>query len=61
MVDKAALSDLCQQIAKDCEDDVTRYERAPFNGQTMAAYQGEQNAMIAALANIVKATLELLS
>lgn len=60
MVTKDRLIQLCTEISQDAEADVYRYERAPFDGKTMAAYQGEQNAMIAALANMLKSTLELL-
>lgn len=60
MVDKTRLINLCREIAEDAEADVYKYERAPFDGKTVAAYQGEQNAMIAALANILKETLSLI-
>lgn len=46
-----------EMIAEDAEADVTRYERQPLDGKTMAAYQAEHNAMIQALA---KADLLLL-
>jgi uncharacterized protein YukE len=57
-VDKARLVATCDMIIGDCANDVTRYEGAPFDGKTMAAYQGEQNAMISALAGMVRVLVE---
>ena len=37
--------EILTMIAADAEADVLRYEGAPFDGKTLAAYQGEQNAM----------------
>lgn len=52
-MNKERLIEVCSTIASDAESDVTKYEGQPFNGKTMAAYQGEQNAMIQALANVL--------
>ena len=50
----ARLVDICEMIEQDAEKDVTRYEGMPFDGKTVAAYQGEQNAMTQALAKGLK-------
>jgi hypothetical protein len=54
---KDELVNICKMIADDAEADVIRYEGAPFDGKTVAAYQGEQNAMIAALAHVIQEML----
>lgn len=56
-VDRAKLVARCDMIIADAEADVSRYGGLPFDGKTMTAYQGEQNAMIAALASIVRELL----
>lgn len=46
-----------QEIARDAEADVKRFEGAPFNGRTVAEYMGCQAAAIAALAKVVESLL----
>lgn len=48
---------VCQEIARDAEADVTRFELAPFTGKTVAEYMGCQAAAIAALAKLVESLL----
>lgn len=61
MPDFVRLREICVMIADDAEKDVFKYEHMPFDGSTMAAYQGEQNAMIQALANVLKELVEFVS
>ncbi|KKM89415.1 hypothetical protein LCGC14_1248820 [marine sediment metagenome] len=49
--------EVLQEIAADAEADVNRYEGLPFTGRTVAMIHGEQNAMIASLANIIETLL----
>ena len=46
-----------RDIVKDAKADIDRYEGMPFTGRTVAMIHGEQNAMIAALANIMETLL----
>ena len=46
-----------KDIMKDAEADIDRYEGMPFTGKAAAMIHGEQNAMIAALANIMETLL----
>lgn len=48
---------VCQEIARDAEADVHRFEGAPFDGRTVAEYLGGQSALIAALAKVVESLL----
>lgn len=45
-------------IAKDMKNDAANFDGLPFNGKTVAEYLGNLGAAIAALADIVKSTLE---
>lgn len=45
-------------IAGDAEGDVREFEGKPFNGRAIADFNGKQNAMIQALANILKELVE---
>ena len=49
---------ILETIAKDMEDDAAAFDGKPFNGKTMAEYNGRLGAAIAALANIVKSLIE---
>ena len=45
-------------IAKDQEDDATAFDGKPFTGRTVAEYNGNQGAAIAALANVMISILQ---
>ena len=47
-----------QEVARDVENDVKRFEGAPFNGKTVAEYFGCQAAAIKAVADILLAVVE---
>jgi len=47
-----------EMIADDMKKDATKFDGQPFNGKTVATYFGNQGAAIAALAKILKKTLE---
>ena len=47
-----------EMIAQDMENDAKHFEGKSFTGKTVAEYNGNQGAAIAALANIVKSLLE---
>lgn len=49
---------ILKMIEEDMEKDVTNFDGQPFNGKTVATYFGNQGAAIAALANLIRATLE---
>ncbi len=49
---------LLEKIAKDMENDAKEFDGRPFNGRTVGEYFGNHGAAIAALAKIIKATLE---
>jgi hypothetical protein len=42
-----------EEIQRDAEADVHRFEGQPFNGKTVAEYMGGQAALISALAGVV--------
>lgn len=44
---------VCNEIAEDMARDASAFDGKPFNGRTMAEYNGNQGAAIAALARIV--------
>lgn len=46
--------EVLEMIAKDMEDDATKFDGQPFNGKTVAEYFGNQGAAIAALSGIIK-------
>ena len=46
-----------EMIAEDMKNDAVSFDGKPFNGKTMAEYNGNQGAAIAALADIVKSIL----
>ena len=46
-----------QEIARDAEADVDRFEGQPFSGKTVAEYMGCQAAAIKALAEVVETLL----
>ena len=47
-----------ETIAKDMEDDARNFDGKPFNGRTLAEYNGNQGAAIAALADIIISILQ---
>lgn len=47
-----------KMIAEDMKKDAENFDGKPFDGKTVAEYFGNQGAAIAALANILKSTLE---
>jgi len=49
---------ILELIAQDMEDDAKNFDGKPFTGKTVAEYNGNQGAAIAALANIVKTLLD---
>lgn len=49
------------EIAADMARDATYFDGKPFNGRTLAEYNGNQGAAIAALAHIVKELLEVVA
>ena len=51
-------SKVLEMIATDMKHDAENFDGRPFNGKTVAEYFGNQGAAIAALADIVKSTLE---
>lgn len=50
--------EICDQIAKDAENDATNMDGQPFTGKTIATYFGYHGASIATLANLIKSVLE---
>ena len=49
---------ILETIAKDMEDDARNFDGKPFNGRTLAEYNGNQGAAIAALADIIISILQ---
>ena len=49
---------LCEQIAKDVENDAAEFDGKPFSGRTVAQYFGNHGAAIAALADLIKEVLK---
>ena len=47
-----------EAIAKDMENDARNFDGKPFNGKTVAQYFGNQGAVVATLADIVKSLLK---
>jgi len=47
-----------KMIEEDMENDAREFDGKPFNGKTVAEYFGNQGAAIAALARIVRKTIE---
>jgi hypothetical protein len=58
-MDKEKLSNLMDKIAEDMKQDAAKFDGQPFNGKTMAEYNGNQGAAIAALAKAIKSILNL--
>lgn len=50
--------EVLDMIAKDMEDDATKFDGQPFDGKTVAQYFGKQGAAISALAKIIKKMIE---
>lgn len=50
--------EVLKTIAKDMETDAQEFDGKPFTGKTVAEYNGNQGAAIAALADIVRSILE---
>lgn len=50
--------EVLEMIAEDVKNDAKNFDGRPFNGKTVAEYLAHQGAAIAALANIIKSTLE---
>jgi len=48
---------ILEMIATDMENDAVSFDGQPFNGKTVAEYNANQGAAIAALANILKSIL----
>lgn len=46
-----------ETISSDMENDAKNFDGQPFTGKTMAEYNGNQGAAIAALADIIKEIL----
>ena len=57
-MDRAKSIKILKMIEEDMEKDATNFDGQPFNGKTVATYFGNQGAAIAALANLIRATLE---
>lgn len=57
-MDRTKSIKILKMIEEDMEKDVTNFDGQPFNGKTVATYFGNQGAAIAALANLIRATLE---
>ncbi len=51
--------EVLEMIATDMKNDAREFEGRPFNGKTVAEYLGNLGAAIAALADIVKSTMEV--
>jgi hypothetical protein len=51
---KAKIIWVLEEISKDAKKDVEEAEGTPATGPNIAAFNGKQNAMIQALANILK-------
>ena len=57
-MDKNKRSEVLEMIATDMKNDAAKFDGRPFNGKTVAEYFGNQGAAIAALADILKSSLE---
>jgi len=49
---------ILEMIAADMKNDAEKFDGQAFTGRTVAEYNGNQGAAIAALANIIKSMLE---
>jgi len=56
--DRARVISLLEIIAQDMENDAAEFDGKPFTGKTVAEYNGNQGAAIAALADTIKLILE---
>jgi dephospho-CoA kinase len=50
--------DVLKMIVKDTEEDVTKFEGAPFNGKTLGELHGNLSASVQAIANILHAHIK---
>ena len=57
-MDKTRMIEVCEMIAEDMKNDAKDFDGKPFTGKTVAEYNGNQGAAIAALARMIKALLE---
>lgn len=55
---KEKIIKVMDMVAKDVENDATRFDGQPFTGKTMATYMGNHGAAIAAIAKAVKDILQ---
>ena len=55
---KEKMIEVCEMVAKDMADDAEQFDGRPFDGKTVAEYFGNHGAAIAALARIIKLSLE---
>jgi len=58
MTKRAKRIKVLEMIAADMKSDAQNFDGKPFDGKTVAEYFGNQGAAIAALAKIIKSTLE---
>jgi len=57
-MDKDKRIEILEMIAEDMKNDAEKFDGRAFNGRTVAEYNGNQGAAIAAVANIVRSMLE---
>lgn len=57
-MNRERLLEICRTISQYMQDDVDKYDGAPFTGETVAAMHGELAATIAALADVTAKILE---
>ena len=57
-MNKEKVIQVLTMISEDAKKDVEENEGQPFTGHNVATMMGKQNAMIAALANIIKELLK---
>lgn len=57
-MDKKRILEVLDMIASDMESDARDFDGKPFNGRTVAEYNGNLGAAIAALSSIIKAIIE---
>ena len=53
-MDRDKMITVLDMIAMDAESDVSEFEGKPFTGRNVADFNGKQNAMISALAKILR-------
>lgn len=58
MKNKEKFIEICEQVAKDVENDAKEFDGKQFNGKTVGEYLGYHGAAIKALANVLKSILE---